>query len=100
MAQLQEDTTAIKAKDIVKSVQRGIYSGNVNTKSGVIIANISHVDTNKSVLICDIESWDSYDGDRKQLTVTLQSDKIVMDVYSGSGDRDEVYISWQVIEFY
>lgn len=81
-------------------MQRGVYNANVDTGSGVIIANISQVDTSKSVLICNIESWDSYDGDRKQLAVTLQPDKIVMDVYTGSADRDMVCISWQVIEFY
>ena len=100
VAQLQDDATAIKAKGVVKSVQRGVYNANVDTGSGVIIANISQVDTSKSVLICNIESWDSYDGDRKQLAVTLQPDKIVMDVYTGSADRDMVCISWQVIEFY
>ena len=93
VAQVQEDTTAIKAKGVVKSVQRGVVDtppSQINT--WVDVASISPIDLEKSVLIFSLVRTASGSSNvRFSLTQnTIQA----------NGSHGVPAFAWQVVEFY
>ena len=106
VSSVKEDTTSIKdtvdtslllsADSVVKSVQRGITHCDIY-KSETLIATISKVNVNKSLLIAS-NDVSGYDG----CSFTLKQNG-VYGSYPGRARPDspqDQYISWQVIEFY
>ena len=84
------------AKGVVKSVQRGVRGIIVG---GTISIPISNVNTNKSLAIIETNAaTDAYgNGAGAPLKHVLESNKIKVEVDLHSND---IYLSWQVIEFY
>lgn len=93
---LKQDTAALLAKGVVKSVQRGVRE---IVADGTISIPISNVNTNKSLAIIETNAAvDAYNnGADAPLTHVLESNKIKVEVDQHYND---IYLSWQVIEFY
>ena len=106
VSSVKEDTTSIKdtvdtslllsADSVVKSVQRGITYCDIY-ESETLIATISKVNVNKSLLIASNDVY-GYDG----CSFTLKQNG-VYGSYPARARPDSSqsqYVSWQVIEFY
>ena len=90
LEQVQEDTTAIKAKGVVKSVQRGFCSYHASNTSSHTIP-ISAIDPDKSFLFVIAPGYST------RFSWTLNSTSIQFNKQSTSGESD---IAWEVVEFY
>lgn len=98
---MQEDTTAIKAKGVVKSVQRGVLKSTEAYRSKDVVFNIpiSSVDVNKACLSCYVgASYDDYDV--RMADASLNSTQIAVTVAVVQSELAKPYITWQVVEFY
>lgn len=93
---MQEDTTAIKAKGVVKSVQRGSVTLNT-AKSRTVKINIGQIDPTKSmVFLIGDGSWTSsncFSG------VTLTETQLKITIANSNVSSDGSLI-WQIVEFY
>lgn len=89
LEQVQEDTTVIKAKGVVKSVQRGVFN---KPNNETVSISINAVNEQKSILLGHgpIRYYD------QSITyyMTLESNSVT--IYGSSKGQ----VSWQVIEFY
>lgn len=102
---MQEDTTAIKAKGVVKSVQRGTATlsssgGAVTNKTRNI--TISPVTISKSILVSTIHGNPSGGSSDSAgcSSVVLKDESHITFTLNGGGTCGTVALSWQVIEFY
>lgn len=103
---MQEDTTAIKAKGVVKSVQRG--KATLSGPGGLGPANkstniaISPVNLEKAIIVATIHgnpSGGSSDS-AGYSSVVLKDESHITFTLTGSGNCGTVALSWQVVEFY
>ena len=93
---MQEDTTAIKAKGVVKSVQRGSVTLNT-AKSRTAKINIGQIDPAKSiVLLIGDGSWTASNCFSN---VTLTETHLEITIKNSNVSSDGSLI-WQVVEFY
>lgn len=100
---LKQDTAALLAKGVVKSVQRGTYQGdNLDYRDNISIP-INPVNLSKSVLsIFDSGSSNSGLSDSigaSNTTYTFESNQIKLNVL-GTKTYSNPVLFWQVIEFY
>lgn len=100
---LQQDTAALLAKGVVKSVQRGFAQGTGISASTTTTVNIeiSTVNAGKcAVLVNAITTIMSNSGAPSVIVKELQPNRLILDIsYPGVGFQYMTY-SWQVIEFY
>lgn len=97
---MQEDTTAIKAKGVVKSVQRGVLDEIMIQNAGQIYSiPISAVEPSKSLLFFSADANDASAEEFSKLSLT--STAITLSKNVGNSRYVTYYgVSWQVIEFY
>ena len=96
---LQQDTAALLAKGVVKSVQRGNDGrGTFNNYEFVVSIPINAVDLQKSILIHNF--W--VDEGNSIESIILYESKIEVkgSVRSGSSGAFTLSGDWQVVEFY
>ena len=100
---LKQDTAALLAKGVVKSVQRGVYQGDNLDYHDNISIPINPVNLSKSVLSI-FDSGSSNSGLSNSIgasntTYTFESNQIKINVL-GTKTYSNPVIFWQVIEFY
>ena len=96
---LQQDTAALLAKGVVKSVQRGIYGhGSFSKYEFVVSIPINAVDPQKSILSHNF--W--VDESCNIQSIILYESKIEVRGSVGSSSSGTFTLSgdWQVVEFY
>ena len=98
---LKQDTAALLAKGVVKSVQRGIVQGAGSNNPTTVNIEIAAVNVGKcAVLVNAITTTQASYGAPSVVVKELQSNRLILDIsYPGVGVRYMTY-SWQVIEFY
>ena len=98
---LQQDTAALLAKGVVKSVQRGFAKGTDNSITTTVNIEISTVNAGKcAVLVNAITTKQASYGAPNVVVKELQSNRLILEIsYPGIGVQYMTY-SWQVIEFY
>lgn len=104
---VKSDTSSIKntvdtnpilaAGSAVKSVQRGTSINKSLLSGGSIDIDIANVDTEKSVLVCNVLSPNN--AEHQYISISLEKNRIVMKKTGGS-NYFYFSVSWQVIEFY
>ena len=104
---MQEDTTAIKAKGIVKSVQRGNYVETKDmsaAKDVIFTIPISPIDVSKSVLsffrLYESHLISSEQDYINSVELTPNAIEITAQMVGAGSTNGRVEASWQVIEFY
>lgn len=98
---LQQDTAALLAKGVVKSVQRGFAQGTGSNNPTTVNIEIAAVNAGKCVVLVNAitTTMASY-GAPSVVVKELQSNRLILDIsYPGVGVKYMTY-SWQVIEFY
>lgn len=98
---LKQDTAALLAKGVVKSVQRGIVQGAGSNNPTTVNIEIAAVNAGKCVVLVNAitTTMASY-GAPSVVVKELQSNRLILDIsYPGVGVQYMTY-SWQVIEFY
>lgn len=98
---LKQDTAALLAKGVVKSVQRGIVQGAGSNNPTTVNIEIAAVNAGKCVILVNAitTTMASY-GAPSVVVKELQSNRLILDIsYPGVGVQYMTY-SWQVIEFY
>lgn len=109
---MQEDTTAIKAKGVVKSVQEGVYSGGglipinrvAHGVTDVLLAPISTIDASKAILCSPVK--DSSDNSHRTTQYPIvKNDGVYLRHINNEADSgtyslviDSFY--WKVVEIY
>ena len=102
VAAIKSDTETLKTIGAVKSVQRGVLTGqkNLQNQKWINLTTISPVDTEKAMLnVCCtlVNGTRAY----SQFAYQLNGDKIQIYFYNGSsGDYAMMIFSWEIIEFY
>ena len=99
---LQQDTAALLAKGVVKSVQRGYVTISARGDGTTQHINISAVDPNKAIVAVSSEVLNSADVVSEAVAYSLTSTGFQIDARHtyGSSQNIDVFASWQVIEFY
>lgn len=99
---LKQDTAALLAKGVVKSVQRGYVTISASGGGTSQHINISAVDPNKAIVAVSSEVLNSADVVSEAVAYSLTSTGFQIDARHtyGSYQNINVFASWQVIEFY
>ena len=99
---LKQDTAALLAKGVVKSVQRGHVTISARGDGITQHINISAVDPNKAIVAVSSEVLNSADVVSEAVAYSLTSTGFQIDARHtyGSYQNINVFASWQVIEFY
>lgn len=94
---IQSSVTQLLGKSYVKSVQRGQYNKSSGTiRDDMVVANISSVNTSKSILIVDYTAIANTPG----YYFYLESNAIKVCTGRQEDASPNLYLYWQVIEFY
>lgn len=99
---LKQDTAALLAKGVVKSVQRGFAQGTgIDPTTTTVNIEISTVNAGKcAVIVNAITTTMSSSAAPSVIVKELQPNRLILDIsYPGVGLKYMTY-SWQVIEFY